>query len=344
MSLPSIAITWKQLLTTLIPGLRIPYVSLADATQNALFKLKDFLTSSSGATTKPTLTWTAASGTGPTNSADHTDRWANAAAVTPRATATAASQAWAMMTYANGAQVLLSWTGASDDVFRVAFSPGGLYVLAGTTNNLPTATDEQVVCSATSMVNATTSADRILHIWADDTGNGFRCAIFRSGVICAPVFGVERFTAGVTSPASVSPAVWGFAFSKANLIPGSNPGINTSYSSTSSGGLVRTLVSSVGYSCQVSLGVEIGPGNTTPATSTYTYQPELQGAGFSPYPIGMHTSNQTGSRGRLGNLIDWWSCSPSGVVDGDGFGNSYQFMQMNGTLWPNPSNQAPTIS
>lgn len=345
MSLPSITLTWKQLLTSGVPGLRIPYASLADATQNTLFHGKDFLVSSSGGTTKPTLLWSAAGGTGPTNSADHTDRWTSAAAVTPRATTTAASQAWAVIVLASGVQVLLSWTGTSDDIFRVAFSPGALYTLAGTTNNCPTATDEQVVTTtaSTSMVGSTTSGDRILHLWADDAGNGFRCVVMRAGTMVSPAWGVESFEAGVTSPASIPTSTWGFCFSRANMVPGNNPGINTAYSQGSSGGLLRSLVSSVGYSCQVVLGTELGPAGVA-APTTYTYQPELQGAGFTPYPVGMHTNNATGSRGRVGNLTDWWACAPSGVVDGDGLGNAYQLMQINGVLWPNPSAQAPTVT
>lgn len=345
MALPTIVRTWKQYKTTGTPGVRVGFVSVLDASQQAQYQLKDFLVNSSGATTKWSLTWSASGGTGPTNSADHTDRITSAATITPRATTTAASQAWSLLTATNGVQCLISFTGASDDIFRVAFSPSGAYALAGTTNNLPTATDEQVICSATSMVNSTASSDRILHFWASDDGKSWRALILRLGVPAGPAFGVEEFAVGAVSPASISPGVWGFSFSASNLNSGgSNPGIQSTYSLGSAGGLFRTLVSGTGYSCQGVGGQETFGGNAS-AVGSYTYQPELNGGGWLPWPISIHTNNQTGSRGRAGTLVDWWMCAPSGAVVGDGIGSSYQFWQIGtATIWPNPSNTAPTLS
>lgn len=345
MALPTIIATWKQLLTTGTPGARVSFVSLLDTMQQTLFRVKDFLCNGSAATTKYSVLWTASNGTGPTNSNDHTDRWTSAATITPRGTSAGVSQAWAVLTDGNGAQILLAFQGASDDICRISFSPGALFTLAGTTNQQPTATDEQVILSTTSVVGATASGDRILQVWASDDAKMFRVAIFRAGVVVAPVWGVELFTSGMTAPAAATPCVWGFAFSDGNLAVGTTA-LSAAWSANARGGLVQTTVSSIKYSCQTQMAIESAnlAGTYGPAPQQYTYQPELQGAGFAPYPIALHTTNQTGSRGRLGNLIDWWCVSPASVADGDGFGTSYQFIQMGSVLWPNPSAQAPTIT
>ena len=337
MPLPTITETWVQLLTTGTPGARIAFVSVVDTMQQFAFRLKDFLISGSTAATKYTLKWSASGGTGPSGAGDATDRITSAATWTPRATVAAASQAWYLLTGALGEQILVAFQGASDDICRISFSPTGAFALAGTTTHQPTATDEQVILSATSVVNATASADRILHIWARDDAKGFRVGLFRSSVITAPVFGVEEFISGATSPASVPVPVWGFAFTSATL---TSTTLNGGYAANSRGGLCRTLVSAVGFSAQIRFMIEGDSG--TSALATYTFQPEAQGSGFAAYPLSMH-SVTTGSRGRWGIPIDWWCCSPSGVAEGDGFGDSYQFVQMGAALWPNPSNTAPTI-
>jgi hypothetical protein len=412
-TLPAITRTWKQLLTTGVPGQRISFVSVLDAMQNTLYGLKNFLVSTSGATTKYQVVWTASGGTGPANSADSTDRWSGAAAITPRATVAAASQAWCLLlagnaqpvwtintVYAQGTyvtnggnvyicrtagtsagsggptttaadivdntahwqflqvgtgqtQILLAFQGASDDICRISFSPGALFVLAGTTNNQPTATDEQVFLSATTIVNATASADRILHVWASDDAHAFRALVMRSSVVVSPAFGVEDFQAGVTSfpvngsasVATLPRATWGFAF--VNSLMTAAQITAAAYSTTAGsnyGGLVRALVSSSFFSCSTLLGGEasgLGAGDH----SFFTFQPELQGgAGYIPWPLGMVT-NTAGARGRLGNPVDWWAVSPSGGVVGDGLGASYQFWQVGtSVIWPNPSNAAPTLT
>ncbi len=338
MALPTIVKTWKQLLTTGTPGSRITFVSVLDTMQNFAFKLKDGLIGGLGATTDYTLKWTSSGGVGPTNSSDNTDRLPNAAAWTPRATVAAASQAWFVVTGAFGEQILVAFQGASDDICRISFSPGGLFVLAGTTTHQPTATDEQVVLSVTSVVNSTASGDRILHIWARDDAKGFRVAIFRSGAVTAPIFGVEEFTSGATAPAVITPPLMGFAWSSGNI---ATSNLHGTFSGNARGCVIRTTVSSVAFNAQCEFMTECN--SVQSAIDRYTFQPELQGAGYAPYLFGIH-SNTTGTRGRAGNPIDWWGVGPAGFAAGDGFGTSYQFVHLGAFLWPNPSNVAPTIA
>lgn len=285
----------------------------------------------------PQLTGTSASSGGPTGTtADITDNVAH----------------WQFLQAGTGAtQILIAFQGASDDIARISFSPGALFTLAGTTNQQPTATDEQVIVSGTTIVATTTSGDRILHVWASDDAHAFRCVVLRSGAFTGPAFGVEDFQRGVTSfpvlgngyVAAMPTAVWGFSF---NATPMST--LIGSYSNTAGsncGGLTRSLVSGSSFSNTCNVGIEAtgAGGSFQSALAYYSFAPELQASLFSPYPMSLH-SNLAGARGRLGNLIDWWALAPSGYAVGDGFGSSYQFWQVQGALWPNPSNTAPTIA
>jgi hypothetical protein len=341
--IPAYTKTWVQALTTGTPGIRIPFTSVLSTSQQCAFTLKDFLINSSTATTKYTMKCSASGGVGPTNLSDNTDRITNAAAWTPRATVAAASQAWFMLQDAFGAQVLVAFQGGSDDVWRISFSPGGLFVLAGTTTHQPTATDEQVVLATTTIVGSTASADRILHIWARDDAKGFRVAIFRSNAVVAPIFCIEEFnSAPVTgiSGVTVSPALHGGVV---NVPSGSDIGsnLNGAFVVNSLGSVVRAVISSVGFSCQCEYAGLARAGVSLGATSTVSH---LQGAVWVPYPLILF-SGLTNAIGPLGQVYDHYQVQPTGVAVGNGFGNSYQWVHVGRCLiWPNPSNVQPTIN
>lgn len=339
MALPTIVKTWRQLMTAGTPGVRVTFSSVLDTMQQVAFRTKDFLCNSSGATTKYTVLWSSSSGTGPSSASDHTDRITGPASWTPRAATASAPQAWVVLVGGLGEQILLSFQGASDDVMRVEFSPGGSYVLASDTSNPPTAVDEQLVIGGgnVSIVSAATSGDRILHLWARDDAKGVRVALYRSGALAGPIWFIEEFISGCTPPAALKTAVCGGGYAA---------GLTTAAGLTSSGTVnagaisVRTLVASTAFNAVCFIGCE-GFG-TSNAPAAYTLPPEAQGGGFTPYPLSIH-SVTNGSRGRWGNLIDMWIVSPAGMVPGDGFGTSYQFHQVNALLWPNPANTPPTI-
>jgi hypothetical protein len=317
---------------------RLVFSSVTDSAQQVAFRLKDFLVSGSTAATKYTVLWTSSGGTGPTNSADHTDRITSAATWTPQASIAAASQAWYVLTGGLGEQILITNQGGSTDIFRISFSPGGLFVLAGTTNQQPTATDEQVIFSATTIVNSAASTDRILHIWARNDAKGFRFLVYRAGVPVSAAIFIEEFVSSVSAPAVLSPAVCGGIIgnqilpSQAFLAPIPNQIFVAA----------RTSVASTGFNASCGFCGEAGVGGF-PAFSTYTTLTELQSNAFAPYPFSLHTTT-TGTKGRVGNLIDMWGVSPTGAIAGDGFGTSYQFVMVGQyLLWPNPSNVAPLI-
>jgi hypothetical protein len=336
MALPTIVKTWVQALTTGTPGKTITYSSLIDLSQQTAYGWKTLLLAN-GYTHK----WSASGGTGPTNSADTTDRVTSAAAFTPRATSGAASQGWYLLTDGNAGQLLVSFTGATDNAFRVAYSPTGAYVLAGTTTNIPTATDEILVTAATGsdMVGTTTSGNRVWHALIASDFKSCRFWMFRSSVLVGLVWGVEEYTTSAVAPMVVSPAVWVFSFTPANLVAGT---LLSAFSAAARGGITRVVYSGTPVLAQVSVGTEYAGGSTV--LSTYTYKPEMQGgSNYTPYTLALH-SGTASARGRVGNPIDWWAVNPSGVADGDGFGTSYQFTHLGCVIWPNPSAVQPTIA
>lgn len=341
MATPAYLRTWVQKLTTGTPGSRIAYVSLIDTMQNYLYGVKTFLLANGY-----TLLWSASAGTGPANAADHTDRITSAATVTPRATIAGASQAWFVLTDANGAQLLITYQGASDDICRISFSPGALFTQAGTTNQQPTATDEELISSAVSVVGSSTSADRVWHGWATADGKNCRFMIYRSGAIVGVMWGLELFTlptlpGNVTFvPTLTGRGVWGFCFLASQT--GSCSAAAGAYGAVSQGGLTRALISSVGKDVQC--GLSTWSASNVVAPQLLSTNAALQGTnGFTPWPLVL-MSVLGGADGYVGALADWYLANPTGLVVGNGFGVSYNWIQLGVILWPNPSLVVPTIA
>ncbi len=348
---PAYAKTWKQLLTAGVPGQRLAFTAtVLDSSQQFAFRLKDYLVNGN-ATTKYTVKWTCTGVTGPTNAADSTDRITSSATWITRATVAAAAQAFWVLTGQFGEQIMLCFQGASDDIMRISFSPGGLFVLAGTTTNQPTATDEQVILSATSIVGSTASADRVLQCWMRDDGKGFRAAVYRSSVLTCPIFWIEEFTPGWATGAnisvSVTPAIYGGAIATVSLIAGVIVGAFSANGSSTPGLLMRTTVSGAGFNAQCSFCAENGAtSNALVAISGQTVTQEAQGGTFAPYPLGIITTT-AGTKGRWGNVIDMYIVNPSGILAGNGFGTAFEWVHLAASgvvIWPNPSQQPPTIA
>jgi hypothetical protein len=313
MALPTVVKTW-----TISPNNRITFVSLLDTTQRYALGVKNFL-KTNGYTVKGSCT----AGTG---AMDGVDRWTVSTDVTPRGTISAASQAWFVLTDGNGCDLLLDFQGGTDDVFRVAFSPTGVYVAAGTANNAPTATDEQVILSTT-WIAATASADRLWNGWVDSQKKLCRFAIARSGAWVGSEWGLELTTPRVVSPpATWSPAVWGF-----NYVPNVN-----FFSNSTVTGIAAPVIASVRVSVSVQMGLEVYGASDT---QWQNIQTEAQGAnGYPMWPFYIGT-NTTNAEGKLGDLIDWWLGRTTTVADGDTYG-TLQFINMNGSgnpggvVWP----------
>lgn len=272
---------------------RIVFVSLNDTMSKLLFGLKNFLVATMGYTVKYTCDGT----TGPTSSSDHTDRWASAANCTTRGASAAAAQSFAVLTDGNGVDLLLTYQGASDDVARISFSPSALFLPAGTANQQPTATDEQVMVSANSLINSTTSSDRVWHLMATSDKKLFRIWVFRLGSMIYS-WGLEAAnTTGVLAPNISFPGgAVGWATN------------NSTITSVGNGHVVGAAIASSGGVCLLnSTNALIGGcgegyqgGFANPFSSL-----ELQAGGASLVPVGFATAT-TGVSGKLGNRYDCW--------------------------------------
>lgn len=341
MTTPAYTRTWIQKLTTGTPGARIAYVSLIDTMQNYVFGVKAFLLANGC-----TLLWSASAGTGPANSADHTDRIAAAGDFAPRGASSGNSQGWFILTTGTGAQLMICYQGASDDIARISYSPGALFALAGTTNQQPTATDECLISSAVTLIGAATSADRVWHGWATADGKNCRFMLYRGAVVIGSSWGLELFTLptlpGNVSfvPAIAGNAVWGFCF-RDDMVgaPGSAA---AGWIANVRGGLTRALISSVPISVQS--GLSTWSASNVVAPQVLSGDSALQGTnGFTPWPVTL-VSVQASADGYVGALVDWYLANPTSYSPGDGFGPAYNWIQVGSLLWPNPSLTAPTIA
>lgn len=322
MTIPAITQSWL-----ISANNRYVFSTVIGATQAAIFSVKGFLKTTVGLTVKGSCT----AGTG---AMDGTDRWASAADVTPRNNGSAGSQAWFVLTDGNAADVCLSFNSASDDIFRLAHSPGGLYVAAGTANNQPTATDECPSFTTTaSWFNATASGDRIWNLWGTADKKMWRCVVGRLSAFQS-LFGLERLTNNVIAPAIfVGPSI-------ANIFLNSNASGTTvgsaTGSSSTSGGSRTARVHVNGADANVPCG---GAGEAflgQASSGTFgTERPELQGsAGEILVPLGC-ASGTTNQSGKLGNHYDWWyAYSNSLIVFGDVFGNFQLFAAGDGIILP----------
>lgn len=277
---------------------RIPYVSLVDTMGNYNKGQKDFWLTR-GYTTKGSCD-------GTTGAMDGVDRWTNVAKASVRAANTSTAVSWYVLTDGNGCNILISYVGATDDVERISFSPGGLFVVAGTPSFTPTATDEQILYSSTTVIGTGTSLDRIWYSWVDSTSKLMRSTIFRDSALVGPSWGVELISSRVTI--AFSPAVWGFAFSPASMNP---TGFNNTFSANLRGGLAR--INAVATSCFG--GFECFNGSVT---TFQALKPELQkGIGYPMIPCSVGSTTAT-RQGPVGDLFDWFT-GPGQTLTGNVF-------------------------
>lgn len=333
MALPAKAKTW-----IIDPCNRIAFVSLLTTMQAYLYEATAFLLAN-GYTCK----FSASAGVGPASAADTTNRWANAVAVMPRATAAAASQAWIVLTDGSAGQILIAFQGASDDIARISYSPTGAFVPAATPSHQPTATDELVMLTALSLIDATASADRVWSGWVTSDAKMCRFGVARSGAWVGRFWGVELFTVtGVNVPASAPVPViaWGMAATNSSIPPGAVAAGNQAH--------CRTLVSSVAFSAVVGGGNESALGIS--GLANYSgFTPELQGGAPLIFALSLWTLT-VGTRGKLGNRIDWWFALDNQIpgqttVGKDFIHMNHQLAASNsGWLWPWDSVTTPTMS
>lgn len=317
---------------------RISYVSLNDTVARYLYGIKNFLVATMAYTVKYTCDGT----TGPTSGSDHTDRWASQANVTTRGANSTTAQSFCVLTDANGVDILLAYQGASDDIFRVAFSSSGIYLPAGTANQQPTATDESTCSSLATMIGSVASADRVWHIMAATDKKSFRVFITRAGNVVGVAFGVETVVSAMVSPAVFSPATVGFSLTSASFSGAGafNTGVQTTRSV-----VARPIISSVGFNAIGGYAYE----STATGAMLDGVNCELQGSnGALVFPVSAFSVTAS-AQGKIGNLIDFYK-SGNSKADGDtstdklwihltGFGSASA-----GLLWPWDGTSVPAFS
>jgi hypothetical protein len=307
------------------PNLRRAYVSLNDLAGWFIYSNTTALAA------KWTRKWESNGVTGPSGVGDTTQRLTNVAACSVRGAAAANAQSWGVYTAVDGCQILIAYQGASDDILRISYSKGGLFTLAGTTTNQPTATDEVVIMAATSVVNATASLDRVMSIWCLD--GDWRCAIFRSGSIINTV-GISLVSplvsTRVVNPIFTPPYV-AHRFTALNMSlsgdsygdsPVSSSAPGTAVGAANFKGVVARVYTDSSRTNRLGGGqlwLPVTGSNYFSSSQTPTFaanKPALQNAEGSPLlPIYWCGERQSQLDGFLGSPIDWWCAysSSSGV-------------------------------
>jgi hypothetical protein len=328
---------------TISANVRNAYVSLADETSWFLFENKKALIATTsqidgvGAKTAWSVIWSCDGATGPANAADHTDRWATKANAATRGAAAGNAQSYIVLQNSDGVQLLLAFQGATDDIGRISYSPGGLFTLAGTTTQQPTATDEVVITAATTLVNATTSLDRVMSIWCRDDSLGWRVALFRSAAIvnCIGLGKVNSLCGGTVFTV---PYV-GFRLTAMTRATGAAAGPIGGPSATAIGaagwaGMLARVSTDAPRNIRLGGGELItspASGSSTATNQTFTVdKPALQAGLGSPLlaPIwgGERGAN---TEGVLGYPVDWWVAYMSSAAANPALGDLFPGFQTN---------------
>ena len=332
MALPTPQKTW-----IIDPCNTIVFVSLVQTMREYLFQLKEFLKlngytvrgSSDGTTASPASTLIT----------DGVDRWVTAANAGVRGTVSAAAQSWIVLQDVSGVSILLAYQGAGvsptgDDIARISFSPNQLFTTQATGTFQPTATDEQVVSSATSLIGSTASGNRVWSGWVDSTGRLCRFAIARAGIWVGRLWGIEQYdNSDLESPAFADPSsrpTWGYALTTATAYVPNGTQV----------GVGRHSVGGVVVNNSFFFNMECFPINGTQSQYAITWgsiKPELQGSlGYPIFPLPL-SCQAAGGRGKAGLAYDVWAGRFTGAADGDTYG-VLQFIAMSSYLAGNTGN------
>lgn len=278
---------------------------------------------------------------GSTGAMDGVDRWSTASNIGTRFNGAGGSLSWMVLTDGQSADHCFSYNASSDDIFRLAYSPGGNYVAAGTPAQQPTATDEVFDTANASWVSATTSADRVWQLWCSSDKKMWRAVVSRQGALISAI-GVEKITSALIAPATFSLAVgngtaamYKFYYPAAGFNYTLSTGVNAGYSSSTSAPVGR-VHTSVDVTVLLGGSNEIPYGGRSDTNSWTTDRPELQGqSGMVIIPTAL-ASQTTNAQGKFGTRIDWWTAlggSTSTPAFGETFGNLNLLALGPLTLW-----------
>lgn len=241
---------------------------------------------------------------------DGVNRCTTAAGYAVQGASATSAQSWLCLRAANGAQTLFCYQGSQVWTGRVSFSPGGLFVLAGTATFQPTATDEQVfIAAGTDLVNSNASNDRIFNVWVDSAANGWRACLFRLNVMVGTAMGVELFdTSFLQTPVSAPVPVWGFAYNASNISNmfngGTSQGAGSVYVANLTGGLARLLFSGTPITAQLGATWKSFGGQSGPELDGIS----LIGNGNLVAIRTLGLFSLTSNVGDVGNRFDWHFC------------------------------------
>lgn len=284
---------------------RESYSSLNDASAAVMYAIKVRLLANGGS-----VVYTCDGTTGPSSSSDHTDRWSSKANCTTRGATAGTAQSFAVISFA-GVQLLITYQGSTDDVFRVAFSQGSLYTPAGTANQQPTATDETKWAEGITMVGTATSGDRVFSPVCATDGTLFRCNIYSQGSNQRGLT-FERITEapGVTI-GTVLASNW---TSDLFTSPTSVGGVDGTSTTAGGTGQISARVNGTNVTCFQ--GTVIFGGATNP----FAANPQLNG-GMLVFPVfyACGTANNTGVVGTRLDTYYGWTNNSSGTGPTDGF-------------------------
>lgn len=351
MALPTKLVSWNYSLQN-----RITYTSLSQTMSEVMYLLKERL-KSEGWTVKGSCDGTAGSPPNVPNMSG-IDVWTSPASAATYSSSASAPMSWIVLTDANGYDICLSYNSTAADIYRIAVSFSGGYVLAATPTFQPTSTTEQVLntfyTSTTQEAptllgrTGTTSpyllvGDRLVSIWTRPDSKGFRVAVACQGAWRA-CFGVDMH-----APVAYGPGV-NVALSHAFYLNG----LYTNWSSTNAGVALGTVTNSganqfynisrrfdlggismlLAHSMEVTR-IDNATSSVFDMNELHGFAPELQGSVDYVMKRKGLVSITSSARGKVGNNIDWW-CGRAPAVDGDTYGNR-EFIVINGDagfVWP----------
>jgi hypothetical protein len=292
------------------PNVRNAYVSLADMSGWFIYENHAWLKAHNW-----TVKFTCDGTTGPSGPSDTTDRLLSKADADTRGANAASVQSYTVLQNPDGLQLMLTFQGATDDVIRISYSVGGLFTLASPSTNQPTATDETLLSTGNSIVNATASADRVMTIWASDDGKAWSNSLWRVNTL-QNLLGLERVFNYCETGVFNQPYL---AYRYNSLIRSNSPGGNGPvWDATSTaagtagwfGGLARVFTDGATRITRIA-GGELSLPNIPNSgllieDSFLSNTPALQ-AGTMPLLPWFLTGEKTASLdGFLGAPMDWW--------------------------------------
>jgi len=261
--------------------------------------------------------------TGPTNAGDNTNRLTDATKTATRGATAANAQSYAVYKNADGMQILFAYQGATDDVFRISYSKAAGFVLAGTTTQQPTATDELVVSTGT-IIGTGTSLDRVVQIIISTDVRSIAIACYRSAALQSMV-GIWHCTSlatvRVTNPINALPYI-GFRFtSDANLRRGSAIGTpvgGATNAQGTTGGMSGRFYTNADQTIAVGGGeitLAAAAGAVTTVASTFNSdKPAAQDSATYPtLPIYWSGAKAANTDGFFLTPIDWYQIYVSSV-------------------------------